>query len=112
MGVILFSFTCTCVNIWLKQTCIRIFKPKSYWLKTSTFFGLVSGHQADYSINPSRSKLVLLVNLVLTLIELMFSWDSLKITEAVTLSNVFRGFQKGPLTQYGLNPNLLFEILQ
>ena len=112
MGVILFSFTCTCVNISLKQTCIRIFKPKNYWLKTSTFFGLVSGHQADYSINPSSSKLVLLVNLVLTLIELMFSWDSLKITEAATLSNVFRGFQKGPLTQYGLNPNLLFEILQ
>ena len=112
MGVILFSFTCTCVNIWLKQTCIRIFKPKSYWLKTSTFFGLVSGHQAHYGINPSRSKLVLQVNLVLTLIELMFSLDPLKITEAVTLSNVFRGFQKGPLAQYGLNPNLFFEILQ
>lgn len=112
MGVILFSFTCTCVSISLKKTCIRILKPKIYWLKTSTFFGLVSGHQAHYSINPCRSKLLLQVNLVLTLIELMFSWDPLKITEAVLLSNIFRGFQKGPLAQYGLNPNLFFEILQ
>lgn len=88
------------------------FQTNIYLLKTSTFFGLVSGHQAHYSINPSRSKLVLQVNLVLTLIELMFSWDPLKITEAVTLSNIIRGFQKGPLAQYGLNPNLVFEILQ